>query len=295
MKRTTTRIAAAILATLLLSSWSCKKSEEETETAKYTVIISAGVTGTPAAGEYTFTVGSQLNYGFSLQGGYSTLTVKLDGSEIASNGTLTIASGDHYLQAYSDGNAQYSLKVTLPDGVSGTPAEGTHFYPGGTVVEYAYSADEGYTGLDVTVDGVAAETSGTVVMDADHTISASVGALYNIRGSWNLKEIYDDGSSFTVTATFSGDYASGTVVDSDGGSGTYTVNADNADFTLVFPDVTYEYDGEFDDANTMSGTCKRYQTADNVIEGEWRATRITTAAAFPGRISGTHGKARKSK
>lgn len=289
-------MAVVVLAVALLSSWSCKKSDEVTETATYIIIVSAGVTGTPAAGELTLTVGSPLQYNFSLQAGYSTLAVLLDDAVIASVGTLNVVSGTHYLQAYADDNAQYSLKVTLADGVSGTPEAGTRYYPKDTAVEYGYSANEGYTGLQVTIDAVAAAASGTIVMNSNHVVSAAVSIRYNIRGAWALTEAYEDGSSFKVTATFSGDYESGTVVDSDGGSGTYAVSGSTAAFTLLFPGVTYEYDGKFSAADTMSGTCKRYLTADDVIEGSWTATRnAATTVAFPGRISGAQGKARKFK
>lgn len=295
MKRTISTIAAFVLAAALLSSWSCKKSDEETETATYIIILSAGVSGTPAAGELTLTVGSQLQYNFSLQAGYSTLKVLLDDVEVPSLGTLNVVSGTHYLLAYADDNAQYSLKVTLTDGVSGTPAAGTHYYPKDTAVEYSYSANEGYTGLQVFIDAAAAAASGTIVMNSNHVVSAGVSIRYNIRGAWALTEAYEDGSSFKVTATFSGDYESGTVVDSDGGSGTYAVSGSTAAFTLLFPGVTYEYDGKFSTADTMSGTCKRYLTADEVIEGSWAATRNGAAAAqtVPSKSSSGPGKGDK--
>ena len=105
-----------------------------------------------------------------------------------------------------------------------------------------------------------------------------------------LKEAYADGSAFEVTATFSGSLDSGTVTDSDGGSGTYAVSANNADFTLLFPGVTYEYDGKFSGVDTISGSCKRYQNTDAVISGSFEATR-TTAAVAPGRAAGAKSKA----
>ena len=108
-----------------------------------------------------------------------------------------------------------------------------------------------------------------------------------------MTEAYNDGSSFNVTATFSGDFAHGTVTDSQGGSGTYTYDNTTVKFTLVFPDVTYEYTGTFSDANTMSGTCKRYQTSANVINGTWTATRSTSSvAAFGNTTNSNKGKIR---
>lgn len=276
MKRKTIPILAAVMLVVILFSSSCKKTDAVTSTL--TVLVSAGVSGIPAAGVYNMNVGDQLAYSYTLNAGYEKLTVLLDGTEVAATGTITV-SGDHTLQAYTDENGQFTLTVTVATGVSGTPAAGTFTHAQGTLVNYSYALAEGYTGLVVTLDGTEVASSGTITMSKDHTISTSATAGKNIQGSWLLTETYDDGSSFNVTATFSGNFVSGTVTDSAGGSGTYTFAAATVKFTIVFPDVTYEYSGSFSDDNTMSGTCKRYQTSANVISGTWTATRSTAAAA----------------
>ncbi|HOW45105.1 MAG TPA: hypothetical protein PK919_08040 [Candidatus Aminicenantes bacterium] len=275
MKRTTTWIGAALILLLACAAGSCKKSEVETATLK--VILSVGVTGTPAAGEYTMNVGEERSYAYSLETGYKTLTVLLDGKAVAASGSFTV-SGDHVLQAFSEGNQMYTLSVTLEDGVTGTPASGNTYHTQGTTVPYSYAPASGYVDLKVKLDGVDAAASGTVAMTKDRVIFVTVEKLFNILGQWRMEEAYNDGSDFDVVATFSGTAAKGTVSDSQGGSGDYVVSGGEINFTLKFPDVTYEYAGDFTDDNTMSGTCKRYRSSDSVVIGEWTATRVTSAS-----------------
>jgi hypothetical protein len=276
MKRKTIPILAVVILVVMLFSSSCKKTD--VGTSVLTVLVSEGVTGVPASGVYNFVTGNQLQYNFKLNEGYKKLTVLLNGTEIAASGTLTI-SADLTLKAYADDNYQYALNVTVAAGVNGTPAAGTFSHAPDSLVNYSYAAEAGYGYLVVTLDGTEVESSGTITMSADHTLSASASAVKNILGSWLLVETYTDDSSFNVTATFSGNYTSGTVTDSDGGSGTYTFVGATVAFTLVFPAVTYEYSGGFDDNDSMSGTCKRYQSSASVISGYWTATRKTAAAA----------------
>lgn len=279
MKRKEIFALAAVLLAAVLPFSGCKSSDVETATLK--VIVSEGVSGTPASGSYTMNVGEQMTYNFTLDPGYEKLTVQLDGAEVASSGIVTF-SDDHTLKAFSDDNGTYTLTVTLGTGVTGTPAAGIHSYAAGTVVPYSYSTIEGYTNIQPLVDAVAVTKSGTITMSANHSVNVTASAIYNVQGSWALTETYTDGSSFTVTAAFSGDYAHGTVTDSQGGSGTYAYDNATLTFTLVFPNVTYEYSGTFSDSNTMSGTGKRYQTSDNVVTGTWIATRNASSVASAG-------------
>ena len=276
MKRTTTWIGAALILLLACASASCKKSEVETGTLK--VILSVGVTGTPSAGDYTVTVGEERSYAYTLEPGYKTLTVLLDGKTVAASGSFTV-SGSHVLQAFSEGNQMYTLSVTVESGATGTPASGTYYHQQGTVVPYSYALSSGYVDLKVMVDGVTAAASGSITMSQDRVIAVTAEKLFSILGQWRLEESYNDDSDFSVVATFSGTTAKGTVSDSQGGSGDYVVSGAEVNFTLKFPDVTYEYDGNFTDENTMTGNCKRYRSSDSVVSGEWTATRVTSAAA----------------
>lgn len=277
MKRTIIPILAAALAAAVFSFNACKTTTPAA--SKVLVVLSEGVTGLPAQGTYNLLEGEELQYSFSLQPGYSTLTVLWDGVAVAASGALALNSGEHTLMAYADDNIQRGLTVTLGNGVSGTPAAGTFNYPQGTVVTYSFAVAEGYYDLTVLLDGAAIDSNGTITMDDDHTLDVAATAGKNLRDTWVLAEVYNDGSSFSVDATFSGNYASGIVRDSQGGSGTFTFVGATVAFTLVFPNVTYEYTGVFSDNDTMGGTCKRYRTADNVISGNWVAKRKSFLAA----------------
>jgi hypothetical protein len=291
MKKKSILILGIISLAMVFSFSSCKKADVATGTLK--VIVSQGVSGTPGAGSYTLNVGDQMAYSFALAAGYTKLTVLLDGKDVAASGTFTV-SGDHTLQAYADDNGPYTLTVTVSAGVSGTPAAGTYSYAKDAKVAFSYTLIEGYSNLSVLLDGTTtmASSSGTITMSANHSLSVSATEKRKIQGSWALSESYNDGSSFAVTATFSGNSASGTVTDSAGGSGTYTFNDTTAVFTIVFPDVTYTYSGTFSDADTMSGTCKRFQESDNVISGTWTATRGAAASTA---LSAAQAKARFSR
>ena len=275
---------AVVLLAAVFSFNSCKEAEVQMRTV--TILVSEGVSGLPPAGAYTLVRGDDLQYSFTLNAGYSKLTVLWDGTEIQPSGTLTITS-DHTLQAYADDNFQCALTVEMTDGVTGTPAAGTRNYPKGTVLNYSYALKDSFYGLTVLLDDELADSSGTITMNENHKIVISATESKNVRGTWQLSEAYQDGGTFNVTATFSGDSSEGTVTDSDGGSGTYTFIGATVKFNLVFPDVTYEYEGDFSDNDTMSGTCRRFQTAENAVNGSWIATRktsstTTTASRQPG-------------
>jgi hypothetical protein len=64
------------------------------------------------------------------------------------------------------------LTVNLGAGASGTPVGGASFARGASV-NYAYTLQTGYTGLTVTLDGAPVAASGTVTMDAAHTLVIS--------------------------------------------------------------------------------------------------------------------------
>jgi hypothetical protein len=67
----------------------------------------------------------------------------------------------------------YALTVTVGAGAQGTPAAGTYTYKKGTAVAYDFTAQGGYQGLAVTLDGADIAASGSVIMDKDHTLAVS--------------------------------------------------------------------------------------------------------------------------
>lgn len=270
----TTAFVLAILIGLLINT-SCKKSQEAIEYI-LTVTLYDGVTGTPEAGTYTYNDIQDVEYSYSLLEGYTALTVLLDGQEVESSGSLTM-DGDHYIVVTAgQGTGEFRLNVAVSLGATGTPEEGTYYYDAGEQINYNYSLVDGYTNLRVSFDGVNIGNPGTITISQDHTLYVYTDKEYYIQGSWTLTEQYEDGSAFTVTATFTGEIENGTVVDSDGGIGTYEVSGGSVYFVIEYPDVIYEYTGDFVDEENMTGTSKRFYVNENTFNnGTWTAIRDT--------------------
>ncbi len=270
----TTAFVLAILISLLVNT-GCKKSQEDVE-YKLIVTLYEGVSGTPAAGTYTYTEPEDIAYSYSLQAGYSAMSVLLDGRGVANSGTFTM-DGDHYIVVTAGkGTGAYKLSVTISEGAAGTPASGSYYYDLGAQIVYNYSLTNGYTNLRVSLDGVNIGSSGTITISKNHTLYVYADKEYYIQGSWTLTEQYEDGSSFKVTATFTGETRSGTVVDSDGGTGTYTVSGTAVYFIIEYPEVIYEYNGRFSDVNKMNGDSRRFYVNENTFNnGTWSAVKNT--------------------
>ena len=279
MKRTLIILSVLGLIFWTLTLSSCKEAEEVAEEI-YTVTVTVynGVSGTPVAGEYEHKAGDEINYNFSLLNGYTDLKVTLDGNERDPSGTVTVAH-HHFLTAYAfKGTGELSLTVLTEEGVTGTPGQGYYYYNSGDQINYNFSLLNGYRNLSVRLDNILVEPTGTFTMTTNHVFTVYADIQYDIRGTWYVSEVYSDRSNFSVTLTFTGDLDSGTVTDSDGGSGTYTIDGNNVTFTLIFPQITYEYTGSFLNHQNMSGDSKRYTAADNYFTGEWIATKDNASA-----------------
>jgi hypothetical protein len=270
----TTAFVFAILMGLLINT-SCKKSQEAIEYV-LTVTLYEGVTGTPEAGTYSYNENEEVEYSYTLQDGYTDLNVTLDGEKIENSGTISI-TGEHFLVVTAaQGTGEFRLTVSVATGITGTPEPGAYYYDAGEQIDYSYSLEDGYTNLRVSFDGENIGSTGTITISQDHTLFVFSAKEYYIQGSWTLAEEYEDGSSFTVTATFTGDTESGTVVDSDGGTGTYTVSGSSVYFIIEYPDVIYEYTGNFFDEENMGGDSKRFYVSENTFNiGIWSAIKDT--------------------
>jgi hypothetical protein len=88
---------------------------------------------------------------------------------------------------------------------------------------------------------------------------------FDIRGDWTAIVNYL-GVDYTFYFNFSGSLTSGTFVDHDGDTGTYTVNQRLVHFE--YDAYITVFDGNFEDRDHMRGT---YQEGD--VSGGWRATR----------------------
>lgn len=136
-----------------------------------TISAGQGVTATPAASA-SYARGTIVDYSFVAQSGYAALEVTLDGAAVAASGKVTM-DGPHTLAATARSTQpSFDLTVTLGAGVTGAPSA-SRSYVQGTTVNYAFSTLSGYDSLKVTLDGNPVAASGTISMDASHTIVAS--------------------------------------------------------------------------------------------------------------------------
>lgn len=273
-------MAVIVTGTLLLPG--CKKSEEA-DSYVLTVQMTTGVNGTPTTGSYTHDKDARIPYSYTLKEAYKNLKVTLDGATVENSGTVTI-SKNHTLYVTSEPQTgAFSLTVSVAGGINGTPTTGTTFYLPNTQVAYNYTLQENYMDLRVTLDGVVIPNSGSVTILKNSTLSVTATLHYDIRGTWAMTETYSDGSTFNGNITFTGTSQAGTVSESDGGVGTYTVSGTYITITLAYPNVNYTYTGLFSDKDNTSGTSKRTIVATGTVSGgSWKAKRNATASSVFG-------------
>jgi hypothetical protein len=169
-----------------------------------TVVVGEGVTGTPSSGSSSNKKGTVVNYNYALESGYSDLSVTLDGAPIAASGSVTM-NGNHTLEAKA--NKTFVLTVSRGEHVSGTPNSGSYTYSRGSNVAYSYAPASGYSNLEVKLDNVMVADSGTINMDNNHTLTATLyGANLQVNSTPAGAKIYldnvDSGQVTPYTFTF---------------------------------------------------------------------------------------------
>ena len=170
--------------------------------------------------------------------------------------------------------SQYTLTVTVGDGVNGTPATGTYAYSENDVVTYSYSARTGYGNLTVTLDGAAIANSGVITMSGNHNLN--VTADLDIRGKW-IGNIYWMGNDYYFEVTFSGGLLSGTTkgyTEAPTGPGSeegeFTITNDQIEFTLHYYGGDLLFNGTINNENHMNGT---WDTSTATASGNWELSR----------------------
>ncbi|MCX6556867.1 MAG: hypothetical protein NTW95_05460 [Candidatus Aminicenantes bacterium] len=153
-----------------------------------TTSVGTGVNGAPASGAVKYKKGSTVSYNYSLASGYTTLVVTLDGAQVDASGTVTM-DRDHSLSATAAAVENYVLTVAKNAGVNGTPETGAYTYSQGTTVNYSYTAATGYADLAVKLDNAAVAASGTFIMNANHSLTATA--------------VLSPGEHYTLTVTTS--------------------------------------------------------------------------------------------
>jgi len=170
--------------------------------------------------------------------------------------------------------AQYTLTVTMGEGVNGTPAAGSHSYSENDIVSYSYAAQTGYGNLTVTLDGAPVASSGAVTMTANHTLNAT--ADVDIRGYWTGTLFWQSGDYF-LEMTFSGGILSGVTegrTDAPTGpgaeTGTFSITGNQIEFSLRYYWGNILFEGTIESVNRMSGTWVSDVGGDS---GNWELTR----------------------
>jgi len=226
-----------------------------------TVTRGPGVNGDPNTGTYSYGQGAAVSYNYSLlDTTYKNLDVTLDGVVAPASGTITM-NGNHTLSASA--TKVYQLTVSLGEGVSGTPGQGSHSYNEGATVPYNYSLKTGYKDLTVTIDGVAAPASGTITMSGNHTISASA-----VKNQYKLTVIKDD--------HLNGIPLSGTYFYNDGAKVSYSYKIAGTAGTVVV----------ILDSNVVSQEGSVTMDKDHTLNATWQPPgsgdyKYTNAAAEP--------------
>jgi hypothetical protein len=106
---------------------------------------------------------------------------------------------------------------------------------------------------------------GAVIALAAGKKSKNDEIVYDIRGDWTVTLNYL-GSEIPFYITYNGSLNSGTFVDQDGDTGTYTVNGRSVSFQYSFYNISFT--GNFSDRDNMNGN---YQADD--VTGSWHGNR----------------------
>ena len=158
--------------------------------------------------------------------------------------TNSIGSPTTNAQVTVNPASTYALTVNLGSGTTGTPAVTTSYAPG-TVVNYSYSLQTGYTNLQVTLDGNAVPASGSVTMNGIHslaiaaqvqtfTITASAGANGTISPNGLTTVNYGGNQTYVITPNSGYNVASVTVDGTSVGAvTTYPFTSVSANHTIT--------------------------------------------------------------
>jgi len=162
----------------------------------------------------------------------------------------------------------YTLTVNLGTGATGTPISGSYQKNQDEAVPYGYTLEQGYQNLEVTLDGAVVTAAGVITMTGNHTLVITTEEIFDIRGMWHLTLDWSGYPSESWNITFSGGLTSGSYMDENGHTGTYTVDGSNVDI-----DYSSSYSmrlvGSFSSQTEMSG-----DITEAVETGTWNATKL---------------------
>ncbi len=96
---------------------------------------------------------------------------------ILAGGVVITAALLYFLVIKKKKKKEYTLTVTVGEGVSGTPATGSYIYKENETITYQYSLKTGYSNLTLTLDGnpLNSNGTGTITMNRNHSLVVSAG------------------------------------------------------------------------------------------------------------------------
>jgi hypothetical protein len=271
-----------------------------------TVTRGVGVVGTPDSGTTTYDEGTQVNYSYSAERGYTNLAVTLDGAAVSPSGTINMNSNHALIAAAKlEDDDPPAVIITFPpngDTVRGTITiradasddkgiKYVEFYIDKTKMHtdstspYKFTWDTtAYPNDSHTIKAVAYDTANQFQWDQ---ISVTVNnEVYDINGTWRFK-VYTGQGTNLYTMVLLGSLTEGNVYAAGESQdrGDYKVDGNQVEFTLfdnnfgpVGSTWKYMFTGKFDDENNMSGnyTWQKIENG-NVTEeetGNWDARRL---------------------
>jgi len=118
------------------------------------------------------------------------------------------------------GIPDYTLKITIEDGIQGLPTAGEYVHKDLTVIDYNYESENPDLAVEVIMNGSRWSPEGTITMYNNFEM---VVRHVNILGDWTftLTDSSDTAIKQEIVITFTGSYGSGDFTDDRGKSGTW--------------------------------------------------------------------------
>jgi hypothetical protein len=194
MKKSRLFLLMIVLVVFVMNSFSCK--EGDGVDTQYTLIvnISAGVTGTPATGTYTYTQGDLVTYNYTLLPGFSNLTVTLDGSIVAPGGSINMSNNRTLSATAVGGSGDFDIRGDWT-ATETYPPEGSQTQTftftgsktsGDVTIEFPGVARGTYTVTGSSVTFHYTYTDGDSGLEISHNFSGSFTNANNMSGTCSI-------------------------------------------------------------------------------------------------------------
>lgn len=162
------------------------------------------------------------------------------------------------------GIPDYTLKITIEDGIQGLPSAGEYVHKDLTVIEYNYESEDPNLAVEVIFNGSRWSPEGTITMYNDFEMEVR---HVNLLGEWRftLTDSSDSAIQQEFVITFDGEFGSGNFIDDRGFSGTW--HQEDKILYMSYSDwEVYLLEGS---PITMAGTY-----SNGAAAGVWSAERL---------------------